>query len=101
MGDFSFPYPKVLKTRRPDGQGCLSCVHKLYCPAMYNFLRWGFDRVAIDDRVGVSCGSWSSNISDRGGRKPTQDDLDEEFYIYIQGTGSEHTRCGISDITSG
>jgi len=99
--DMSFPYPKLAIVRRPRGQGCLSCAHKLYCPAMYWQRRWSYELRTIDDNMGVQCDSWSEEIAEKVKEPPTEADLDEEFYIFTQGTGSEPDRSGITDTVSG
>ena len=59
----SFPYPKTGPVVRPAGQGCLSCIHKPYCPAYYWQRRFG---ALIDtERHGVSCSSWSDDPAER------------------------------------
>ena len=58
----SFPYPESGGEVRPSGQGCLSCVHKQYCPAYYWQRRRG---AVIDSRFhGISCASWSDREED-------------------------------------
>lgn len=98
---FSFPYPKLLASPRVSGQGCKSCVHRGYCPALYWFRRYGIEGRLIDDHNGIQCASWSNVISDQVKTEPTDDDLNEEEYMYIQGMGSEADRGGISDMSSG
>jgi TPP-dependent indolepyruvate ferredoxin oxidoreductase alpha subunit len=99
--DMSFPYPKMASVRRPRGQGCLSCVNKLCCPAMYWFRRRAFELGTIDDNMGVQCASWSNLTTEIMRDPPTEADLDEEEYIFIQGTASEPDRSGITDAVSG
>jgi hypothetical protein len=55
----------------------------------------------IDGHVGIQCASWSSNMADQVKTPPTDDDLDAEEYIDIQGIGSEPDRNGITDMSSG
>lgn len=78
----SFPYPSQGKTARPPGQGCLACVHKTYCPAMY-WYRWYGERV--DDYTGRQCGSFSSNPLDIV-KEVTEDDEVENEYLDATGT---------------
>jgi hypothetical protein len=94
---FSFPYPVLAASPRPPGQGCLSCVHKTYCPAMYWLRRYQIEGRTIDNHNGIQCASWSNNMADQVKTTPTEDDLDEEDYMYIQGLGSEPDRCGLTD----
>ena len=96
MSDFSFPYPTCNGPVRPAGQGCKSCVHMTYCPAVYWFARYGVEKRTIDDHMGKKCDSWS-NVMSAQVKIPTEGDLDEQDYIFIQGIGSEADRCGISD----
>ncbi len=94
---FSFPYPSMGAVKRPVGQGCKSCIHRNYCPAMYWLARYGVEARTIDDHNGIQCASWSNNMADQVKTTPTDDDLDEADYIYIHGTGSEADRCGLTD----
>lgn len=104
---FSFPYPVQGAVKRPAGQGCKSCVHRGYCPAMYWARRYGSleqDKAMWtepNDNVGVRCASWSNNIADQVNTSPTEDDLNENEYIAIQGLGSEADRSGITTPTTG
>jgi len=97
----SFPYPALQTSPRPVGQGCKSCVHRNYCPALYWFRRYGIEGSQIDEHNGIQCASWSSNMSDQAKNPPTEDDLNRENYMYIQGIGSEADRCGLSDAATG
>jgi hypothetical protein len=94
---FSFPQPVLGTVRRPSGQGCKSCVHSTYCPSMYWFKRYGIEGRTIDNNNGIQCASWSNNMADQVKSKATEDDLNEADYIFIQGTGSEADRCGLTD----
>jgi hypothetical protein len=97
---FSFPYPQLGRVVRPIGKGCTSCVHQLYCPAVYWFRRYTFKDMELPN--GRACLSWSENPSDRlTFANPTQDDLDENDYMYIEGIGSEANRSGIGETTGG
>lgn len=105
MSDFSFPYPELGSTVRPPGQGCSSCVHSTYCPALYWFRRGGdghgFVQQPVDDpSMGRACASWSNNPDDIV-KNVTQRDLEEVEYIYNQGIGSEANRNGITAPTTG
>jgi hypothetical protein len=80
-------------------------VHGTYCPALYWFRRGadskGFMEQPIDDRyLGRACQSWSDNPADVV-TTVTQDDLDENEYIYNQGIGSEANRNGITSPVTG
>lgn len=97
----SFPYPKLALISRPPGQGCLSCVHKQYCPAFYWRRRYGEEGRTIDDYAGKQCSSWSSNMQDQVKTPPTEDDLNEIDYMTLHGIGSEPDRCGLTDTVSG
>jgi hypothetical protein len=92
--DFSFPYPVNAAEARPVGQGCLSCVHKDYCQALYWYKRYTFK--GPDNHNGIQCASWSDNPADIV-TAHNQRDLDEEQYIWEQGIGSEPNRSGITD----
>ena len=94
---FSFPYPGLAVSPRPVGQGCKSCVHRTYCPAMYWFRRYGIEGRTIDDHNGIQCASWSNNMADQVKTKATEDDLNEADYMFVQGIGSEPDRCGLTD----
>lgn len=96
----SFPYPQMAAVARKPGQGCLSCVHGNYCPAMYWFRRYTAERRTVDNHMGIKCASWSNNVADRV-NEPTEDDLDEEYYMVLQGITSEPDRCGITDMVTG
>ena len=50
--------------------------------------------------MGTACNSWTTDPS-KIVSIPTQDDLDEEDYMYLQGVGSEANRNGISVATGG
>lgn len=101
MMSLSFPYPTLAATSRPVGSGCLSCVHRSYCPAIYWTRRYGIEGRTIDDHMGIQCASWSSNPSDQVKTPPTDDDLLAEELIYVYDTGSEPDRCGLTDTVSG
>ena len=93
----SFPYPTIGSVTRPPGQGCVSCVHKGYCPAMYWYRR--FLLRDPDNNVGRACNSWSD--VPQPPPAPTQDDLNEVEYISNQEIGSEANSSGISCPTTG
>lgn len=102
---FSFPYPVLQATPRPVGQGCNTCVHTTYCPALYWFRRGGdsrgFKEEPVDDRhMGIQCASWSNNPADMV-KTVNERDLDENQYIWDQGIGSEPNRSGITDQSGG
>lgn len=96
---FSFPYPVNGPVTRPVGQGCKSCTHSRYCMALYWFFRYTLREV--DDHNGLACTSWSNNPADTNPPTPTQTDVDEENYMYVQGIQSEPNRNGITDATTG
>ena len=98
---FSFPYPSLASTPRSVGQGCVSCVHKGYCPAVYWFRRYGIEGKLMDDHNGIQCASWSNDLASQVKTEPTDDDLDEADYMTIQGLGSEPDRNGLSDAVTG
>jgi hypothetical protein len=99
--NLTFPYPLIGTVVRPPGQGCSTCVHQTYCPAVYWFRRYGLTQQPIDDvRLGRACASWSNNPADQI-RTVAQADLDEEKYMYDQGIGSEANRSGITTPTTG
>jgi len=97
--EFSFPYPKLGKVVRPKGQGCSSCIHQTYCPAMYWFRRGGdsrgFAQQPVDDlSLGRACESWSDDPADIVTGVNDRDRAENE-YMYIQGIGSEANSGGI------
>jgi hypothetical protein len=94
----TFPYPLIGVTNRPRGQGCLSCVHRTYCPAVYWFNRYTQENLTEDS--GRACASWSDNPADKA-TVVAQADLDENEYIYNQGIGSEANRNGITAPVTG
>ena len=77
----TFPYPLIGTTNRPRGQGCVGCVHRTYCPAVYWFQRYGQRELTLDN--GRACQSWSTNSADKV-TTVSQNDLDENEYIYNQ-----------------
>ena len=96
--DYSFPYPE-LGTPRPSGQGCSSCVHSTYCPALYWFRRGGdsrgFEQQPVNDlSLGRACASWSNDPADIV-KDVNARDLEENEYIYNQGIGAEANSSGI------
>ena len=95
---FSFPYPVLGTTIRPVGQGCTSCQHATYCPAVYWFKRYTFKD--IEPTMGRACLSWDTDPAHKV-LIPTEDDLKEEDYMTIRGVGSEADRCGITVATGG
>jgi hypothetical protein len=94
----TFPYPLIGETNRPRGQGCLSCQHRTYCPAVYWFNRYTQESLTEDS--GRACASWSDNPADKV-TAVAQADLDENEYIYNQGIGSEANRNGITAPVTG
>ena len=96
--NLTFPYPQLGTTTRPLGQGCTSCVHRMYCPAVYWFRRYTFKDV--EETMGRACLSWTTDIDEQV-TSWTDNDLDEEDYMYVQGVGSEAVRCGIGQTTGG
>jgi hypothetical protein len=95
---FSFPYPSIGTVVRPPGQGCKNCVHQLLCPALYWFKRYTFKEP--DDNSGRACTSWSSDPSTNP-TEWTDDDFEENKYMFLQGIGSEPNRNGIGEFTTG
>lgn len=95
---FSFPYPTNGTVTRPAGQGCSTCVH-FYCMALYWFKRYTLREP--DNHNGIRCASWSNNPADQIKTPPTATDLAEGDYIYEQAIGSEPTRNGMTDQTTG
>lgn len=103
--DYSFPYPQLGTTVRKSGEGCSSCVHSTYCPALYWFRRGGDSRglaqQPVDDGyIGIQCTSWSTNPADKV-TAVNERDLAEGEYMYVQGMGSEANRCGITGAVTG
>lgn len=60
----SFPYPQIGTVVRPDGQGCLSCVHNRYCPQFY-IVKKTYPDGGIEPCVGCACASWSNDPMQR------------------------------------
>jgi len=77
----SFPYPQQGSETRPPGQGCIACVHKTYCPAIYWWRVNGHGGTGIDQNVGIRCGSWSNNPLDIV-KQVMIDDLEENEYLW-------------------
>lgn len=94
----TFPYPLIGKTNRPSGQGCTSCQHQTYCPAVYWFKR--YKEPNLTESNGRACESWSTNPVDKV-TTVAQADLDENEYICRQGIASEANRNGITDPVTG
>lgn len=94
----TFPYPLAGATVRPRGQGCVGCVHRTYCPAVYWFERYKQRELTPDN--GRACQSWSVDPNDKV-TTVAQSDLDENEYIYNQGIGSEANRSGITNPVTG
>lgn len=94
----TFPYPLIGSVNRPRGQGCLSCVHQTYCPAVYWFYR--YKQNDLTEESGRACASWSDDPADKV-TMVAQADLDENEYIYNQGIGSEARRGGVTDPVTG
>lgn len=94
----TFPYPELGGEIRPRGQGCLVCVHRTYCPAVYWFNRYTQEQVT--ENMGRNCQSWSDDEVDKV-TTVSQNDLDENKYIYDQGIGSEANRNGITSPVTG
>lgn len=102
MANLTFPYPVQGTVKRPPGQGCSSCEHRTYCPAMYWMTRfgWSIDVVKPDNYAGIQCASWSNNPADRFS-PINPPDLEENEYMYNQGIMSEANRNGITAPTTG
>lgn len=97
--NLTFPYPQQGKIIRPVGQGCLSCVHQNYCPAVYWFKRYGYRN--LEKYMGRACKEWTNDFTKQI-MVWKQEDIDEMNYIAVQGIGSEANRNGItSSITAG
>lgn len=58
-----FPYPVKGKVRRPNGQGCTSCMRQVYCTAHYWMIRFYLKELTPD--YGTSCTSWSNDPADK------------------------------------
>jgi hypothetical protein len=97
--DLTFPYPLQQNTpARARGQGCLVCVHQTYCPAVYWLNR--YTQNDLTPNMGIKCASWSDNPADEI-TTVSQNDLDENEYIYNQCIGSEAKRNGITSPVTG
>lgn len=94
----TFPYPLSQDTVRPIGEGCLSCVHQTYCPAVYWFYRYTQNK--LTEQQGRQCASWSDD-PDEIITTVAQADLDENEYIFNQCIGSEARRNGITSPVTG
>ena len=98
----SFPYPTLGTTIRPAGQGCQSCIHKNYCPAMYWLRRYTSEQRPVDDaHLGKACNSWSTDPADTPTGADNTDDNAHEERMYNEGIGSEPNRNGITAPTTG
>lgn len=96
--NLTFPYPLMGGSVRPPGNGCLSCVHQGYCPAVYWFERYTQEK--LTEYNGRNCQSFSTNPADKV-TEVNQPDLEENEYIYTQGIGSEANRNGITAPVTG
>ena len=106
----SFPYPEIGGDIRQAGEGCTSCVHQTYCPALYWFRR--YTQKQPDDHNGIQCLSWSNSCGvgysfngygqfGYGGcdqvKEITQADLDKNEDLNDQGILEEANRNGFTD----
>lgn len=94
----SFPYPVLGTVKRPPGEGCLNCVHQLYCTAFY-WLKRDTDKKMLDDHNGIMCASWSNNMNDQV-KTVTQDDLDKNAYLNQEGVIMEADHSGMTEPTT-
>lgn len=94
----SFPYPKSGGAVRPAGQGCLSCVHNKYCPALYWYKRNTDYRPT--NYTGRNCMSWSNDDNDIV-RTISDFDLAENARRDCEGILTEPNRNGITSPTTG
>lgn len=99
----SFPYPQIGTIKRPKGEGCSSCVHRVYCQAFYWYYRYAQfpsedgKNEHVNENLGTMCASWSDNINDRI-TTITQDDLDENYRLAaVDQILTEPFRNGITD----
>ena len=95
----TFPYPINGPTRRPRGDGCTSCVHKTYCPAVYFWRLHSGNFFEFDAGQGTKCASWSNQVADM---VVTVSDADLNYaeYRFLQGIETEPDRCNL-DTTTG
>ena len=90
----SFPYPEQQTTARAKGQGCQSCVHGTYCPALYWFKRNNEERP--DEYTGIKCASWSNDPADKTSGSTNSFDSAENARRACSGVLMEANRNGIS-----
>ncbi len=95
----SFPYPESGPPTRPPGEGCLNCVHRTYCPALYWFVR--FVQREPDDNNGRNCLSFSSDPADQINTPANDFDKFENTRRNDDGILTEANRNGITDDVTG
>ena len=95
----SFPYPEIGGEVRPPGFGCLNCVHRTYCPALYWFVR--FVQREPDDHNGRNCLEFSDDPADQINTPPNEFDLLENERRNDDGILTEANRNGITDTVTG
>lgn len=94
----SFPWPSIGTTIRKRGSGCVVCVHRTYCPALYWNTRWN-DFRPTDDH-GKACTAWSNDIADQI-LEVTAEDIAANALRHAEGTLTEANRSGITDAVTG
>lgn len=93
----TFPYPTGnLEHPRAAGKGCVSCVHKRYCPAFYWHIRFIEREMPAD--YGLACPKWSDQISDRL-RPKGEGDFYQVEKMMLDGTAREPNQNGADDFT--
>jgi len=91
----TFPYPTGnLAQPRPAGQGCVSCVHKRYCPAFYWHIR--FIEREMPKEYGLACSKWSDNVADRL-RPKGEGDFYQVEKMEMDGIAREPNQNGADD----
>ena len=78
----SFPPPELGNVQRPKGQGCIGCVHYLYCQEMYWYRTYNRSE-GVDLNMGTKCASWSNNEADKH-FVPNEYDLTENERLNIE-----------------
>jgi hypothetical protein len=94
----TFPYPINGTVKRVRGEGCTSCVHKQYCPAIYWHRMTSGHFYEFDAGQGTKCSAWSNNVADIV-TTVTKNDTDEVDYIFMQYGGVEPDRCDMPETT--
>ena len=91
--NLTFPYPQMGTVKRPNGQGCTSCINSLICPAVYWLKRCDF--YSLQPSNGIQCASWDTDPAHMI-VTPAAADVAENNYMYVQDIQSEPSRNGLT-----